>query len=342
MQESYFSENIYHVSKSFTRKGSRVPARMLLFFLLLLFGTLLISCSKDHKNPVESADGQLLVGTWNLVAIRSVSESGNVYDVSPDEIAADPLTYILRSDSTGTTIYQESESEFFWTVQGNKLITTFYGGSQEYLYTVNSTTLTLTFQEYDDESEENCTITHRFTRQSGCPSNTTIKHLEQITIEQWEEYFGEVLLTGAGALAGIEVGPPGENWDGFKITETVTSAPDGDPCGLASAVGKPAGFFCSCDGNPCAAVFTVGAKFAGTPLGVGDAEHNVFWDLHKIPSKTVSLLHYAGLSECTISCIQEYSCNGTVIGRYLITYILTRDDAFGKTRVSVNKTPLVK
>jgi hypothetical protein len=310
--------------------------------LILLFGVSLTSCNKSNPKPTAPADKQLLVGTWSLVGVRSVSEHGEVYDVPPDEVAADPLTYIFRSDGTGTQIYKGSDSEFSWSAQGDKLNVTRDWGPWEYVYSVNSSTLSLTFDVEDDESGETYINIHTFTRLPNCPTYTTLKHLDAVSIEQWQHYFGDILMTGAGAFTGIEVGPSSENWDGLNIQESVRPAPDGDPCGLASRVGKPEGFFCSCDGSPCQALFTVGAKFAGTPPGVADAEHNVFWDLHRIPSLTESLLHRLSLNDCTVSCIQEYSCSGVVIGRYLITYTLTRDDALGKTRVSVVKTPLAK
>jgi hypothetical protein len=310
--------------------------------LLLLLGISLTSCKSSRDNPVAPTDDQLLVGTWDLVAIRSVNQQGDIYEVPPEEIAADPLTYILRPDGTGTQIYQGTNSEFSWMAQGDKLITTSQGVGQQYVYSVNSTTLTLTFKVMDDESGEVFTVTHQFDRQPDCPTFTTLKRLDQVTIEQWAQYFGDVLVTGAGAFTGIEVGPSNQDWDGIKIEENVIQVPFGDPCNLAAQIGMPDGFFCSCEGNPCEAVFTVGAKFAGTPANVADAQHNVFWDLHKITSPTVSILHHVGQSNCTIQCIQEYSCSGRVIGKYLITYTLTRDDTVGKTRVSVVKTPLVK
>jgi hypothetical protein len=129
----------------------------------MFLGIALTSCDKKN-NPVDSADEQQFVGTWDLVGISSEDEQGNIYQVPPEEIEADPLTYVFRLDGSGTQFYKGILSDFTWNVQGDKFISTINGLSQEYTYSINSTTLSLTFKFIGDGPNELFTITHKFSR----------------------------------------------------------------------------------------------------------------------------------------------------------------------------------
>ena len=154
----------------FSRNKQLVSVQIPLLSFMLLLGIFWISCSENKQdNPVSSADPQMFVGTWDLVGIRSVSEQGDVYEVPPEEIEADQLTYVLRSDGSGTQIYQGGLIDFLWKIQGDKFIASSQGGPQEYVYSVNSTTLSLTFKIIDDETGGLFTVTHTFGRYEEVP-----------------------------------------------------------------------------------------------------------------------------------------------------------------------------
>lgn len=303
--------------------------------IILIFCLFNCCDDKDKDSPNKTNNIDDIIGTWDLIGITSV-HGNETYHVPQEEIDEDPLSYIYYDDGTAESYYKEKFTNFDWTADEKKLYCYSNVGVviASYTYTVNSENLDLTFPMGDH------TVTHQFKRQPNGPTSITLKHLENMTFEQWELIFGEVLMTGPGTLTGMEVGPANSDWDGIEIIEEVFQAPDGDPCDLAALVGKPDGFFCSCDGDPCAETFTVGNKYFNTPPGFADAEHNVFWDIHKINSLTSSLLHFVNLSHCTVKCIQVYSFNEKIIGKFLVTYDLTRDDESGKTVVSVNKTPI--
>jgi hypothetical protein len=203
MQKSYFSENkcsvnlasrlsinvrilqIYMRHKQehlFARNEDPTSFKLPLSILLLFFVVFLISCTENKQdNPIASADQQMFVGTWNLVGIRSVSEQGDIYDVPPEEIEADPLTYVLRSDGSGTLIYQGSLIDFIWMVQGDKFIAISQGGYQEYLYIVSSKSLTLTFKILDDETGGFFNVTHKFGRYEEIPQ-VELGNLERVPV----------------------------------------------------------------------------------------------------------------------------------------------------------------
>jgi hypothetical protein len=107
---------------------------------------------------VSSSSTGDIVGTWDLVRIVSVRDDGETYEVPSEEIQEDPLTYIFNSDHTAIQIYQGDTATFSWNLSGNKLIT----DDMTYTFTVNSTTLTLTFQVMDEG--RTYTITHYFSR----------------------------------------------------------------------------------------------------------------------------------------------------------------------------------
>jgi hypothetical protein len=107
---------------------------------------------------VSSSSTVDITGTWDLVRIVSVRDDGETYEVPSEEIQEDPLTYIFKSDHTGIQIYQGDSLPFTWNISGNKLIT----DDMTYTFTVNSTTLTLTFQVMDEG--RTYTITHYFSR----------------------------------------------------------------------------------------------------------------------------------------------------------------------------------
>jgi hypothetical protein len=108
----------------------------------------------------------LLPGTWDLVAIRSISEDGWVYDVPKREIEADPLTYVLNSNHTGVQIYQDRNIDFYWDIEGGMLIFYTYYSEQYYIYEVDSSRLRLTFEIHDEYEDQIYTITHTFERRS--------------------------------------------------------------------------------------------------------------------------------------------------------------------------------
>lgn len=187
---------------------------------------------------------------------------------------------------------------------------------------------------------ENWGQAHLYWKESappGCPAKITVDHLVHVPIEGAFTMQGQPLLTGVGAYSAMRVHPTtkpgGGTWDGFVVgPESLTAL--GDSCDLA-AFGVTT---CTCDGQPCAKTFTVGAKLAGSEPGVADGEPNVFWDAHVFTSDQASLLHQTGnAGPCTTSCRQVYTCGGKVVSEHIVRYTFDRDDANGVTHVSVQK-----
>lgn len=131
--------------------------------IIALFLSLSLSmngCGGDSNVSREGGvDNTSIVGTWDLIGITSTA-GGKTYTVPSDEIEADPLTYTFYDDNTGVQYYKGQESSLQWSTSGNIL----YTDSSSYTYSVNSTTLKLTFQVTSDDDGITYTITHTFTR----------------------------------------------------------------------------------------------------------------------------------------------------------------------------------
>jgi hypothetical protein len=119
------------------------------------------------------------------------------------------------------------------------------------------------------------------------------------------------LKMGIGIAATMQVGSVVEQWDGTKITESVTEFSNTCPRKIFKGV---------CEGS---STFTVGAS-GGTAFGKPfPSAHNTFYDFHTGTS-TISLLDQAGLKGCTAVCKQTYSCGGNVIGNFTISRVFRK------------------
>lgn len=138
-----------------------------------------------------------------------------------------------------------------------------------------------------------------------CPTKATI---ETVTNKAAD---GVKYRTGMGAVTTIKVDPDTQNSDGTNIVESF-------PKGITSNCPKEFGI------SPCngSSTFIVGASRTSPVFGALAATKNRFYDFHETRWKGGSLLHDrnpAGIDSCTISCEQNYSCGGTVIGKPTIT-----------------------
>ena len=145
---------------------------------------------------------------------------------------------------------------------------------------------------------------------TACPTKTTVDTVTNKTAD------GVKYRTGIGAVTTIKVEPDARNWDGTNIVETF-------PTGITSDCPKEFGIS-PCDGN---STFIFGASQNSHKFGALPATKNRFYDFHQTRWKGGSLLHErnpAGIDSCKISCEQNYSCGGTVIGKPTITRTFTK------------------
>jgi hypothetical protein len=138
--------------------------------------------------------------------------------------------------------------------------------------------------------------------------------------------------TGIGAIAKIKVEPDAQSWDGTSIVESF-------PTGVTSDCPKEFGI------TPCggSSTFIVGVEKTSPVFGTFPATKNRFYDVHETRWKGGSLLHDrnpGGIASCKISCEQNYSCGGAVIGKHTITRTFTKGKvgSVDVTNVSVAKT----
>ena len=140
--------------------------RFLIVMCIFFVASWLGGCSDDDDPtapPPLGTDPALLPGTWDLTGVRS-DWNGGSYTAPPAEIEADPLTYILAGDGSGTIVYQGSSSGMMWSATGSTLTFSTGSAAQSYTFGVSQTTMTLKFDVQDDELYH---ITHTFTRRSG-------------------------------------------------------------------------------------------------------------------------------------------------------------------------------
>ncbi len=122
-----------------------------------IWGSVLVPGTIDHKGVAVLVLMAEIPGTWDLTGVSSVT-GGITYITPPEEIAADPLSRVFREDGTGTEDYQGSMKAFTWSTSGGTLTLSRGGQVLDFSYAVNSTTMTLEFDQGVSR------ITHTFTR----------------------------------------------------------------------------------------------------------------------------------------------------------------------------------
>jgi hypothetical protein len=140
---------------------------------------------------------------------------------------------------------------------------------------------------------------------TACPTKTVVASVTNKAAD------GIKYRTGMGAVAKMKVEPDSQTWDGTNIVESFPSAATSD-CPKEFGI------------NPCSghSTFPVGTTQTSSVFGSLPATKNHFYDLHETRWKGGSLLHDrnpGGINSCKISCEQNYSCGGAVIGKHTIT-----------------------
>lgn len=160
---------------------------------------------------------------------------------------------------------------------------------------------------------------------AACPTKTVVEKVINKTAD------GKKYRTGMGAVAFISVQPSSQNRDGTRIVESFK--PPTSDCPKEFGI------------NPCtgSSTFIVGAKRESPIFGSLPATRNRFYDFHETRWKGGSLLHDrnpSGKDSCKVTCEQQYSCGGTVIGTHTITRTFTKGkvDSVDVTFVNVTKT----
>ncbi|HEY6763158.1 MAG TPA: hypothetical protein VI386_00165, partial [Candidatus Sulfotelmatobacter sp.] len=156
-----------------------------------------------------------------------------------------------------------------------------------------------------------------------CPSSTSVG---STTTESLAKVF-PTYKTGLGVVVGIQLSPAAPT--GLIVTETLSNGSNTCPQGFPTNV-------CTTNGNlntGSLSVGTAGVATDGTPL---TAAPNTMWDEHIVASSS-SLLGTSG-QQCSIQCSQQYSCGGTVIGSYTITYTFKTGTISGTPVTNVTAT----
>lgn len=165
----------------------------------------------------------------------------------------------------------------------------------------------------------------------SCPLRTEVESSTDMTSSGLASGY----LSGYGSLVKMRVHPDARTWNGTQITESLTNTSSNCPTGLT----QPG----PCTGN---SVFTVGAASGRSALlPVQPGLRNRFYDFHTSRSRTISFLHDStrnptGMDSCQTVCEQQYSCNGSVIGRHTITRTFRKGvhDGRNVTIINVTKT----
>jgi hypothetical protein len=128
--------------------------------------------------------------------------------------------------------------------------------------------------------------------------------------------------SGIGIVASMAVGPAAQNYYGVKVTESVSRS--GGTCNTTQPL---------CNGSSTFTVAT-GQQIWGQTF---PAVPNQFYDNHGITA-TGNLLQAFNQTSCTVVCSQSYSCGGSVIGNFTITYSLNPGTANGYAVTQVTAT----
>ncbi len=139
-----------------------------------------------------------------------------------------------------------------------------------------------------------------------CPSATSIN---SSTAESLAKVF-PTYKTGLGSYVAVQVSPVTPS--GTIVTETLSKGSSTCPQGFPNVCTTSTGATTS-----SLSIGTAGTTLDGTNL---PATPNVMWDEHAVASSS-SLL--ASGQSCSATCSQRYTCGGTVIGQYTITYGFT-------------------
>ena len=155
---------------------------------------------------------------------------------------------------------------------------------------------------------------------TSCPQKTAVDKLIGRAAANSSTY-----RTGFGAVAVMRVDPDSQNWDGTSIVESF--GPATSDCPQEFGI------------HPCSGhtTFTVGSEGHSPIFGTLAATRNRFYDYHETRWRGGSLLHDRnpqGKSSCQIECEQQYSCQGTQIGKHKIKRTFTKGKS-GSTDVTL-------
>lgn len=155
---------------------------------------------------------------------------------------------------------------------------------------------------------------------SNCGSSIAVSNSFQ---DNWttvlSQYKPPAYLSGFGIEAVMTVGPAEHNHTGATVVESVSTIVTSCPSQLN---------LCSSSGG--STTFPVGQQ-AGNDILTGTphpALPNTFYDFHEYYGPTDALTTL-GLQSCSADCNQIYTCNGTQIGHFTISYDLTKDYVTG-------------
>lgn len=327
-----------------------------------------LNVSEVIQNQVPDADGNIIPpsvheGTAKIAGIHAATEAilvaiqAGIYNVRKATcglicagctgfagvaVVANPFTVtaggtqqlsFVATDGSGNMSsllgsFSSSDTKIATVGTGSGVVTGVSAGSVSITATSNQQPLYIAYgcdkPEFFTCPKANLMASASGTVLQACPSSVALA--SSTTISLASQFPG--LKTGVGIVASMQVSPAtqpnGHSWNGTLIAESLVTATN--TCAQWGVASCSAG-----------APFTVGT--GGIAFGqVFAPTTNVFYDQHVATSSTSALSAPGAPSSCTQSCTQQYSCNGTTIGNFILVRTLTLGQIQGTPVTNVSET----
>jgi len=160
-----------------------------------------------------------------------------------------------------------------------------------------------------------------------CPLSVTV---DQITPKSLPDYDYPTWLTGVGILARMKAGPPGTDYTNAVLLETVTPTSNSCPSNIQQYTNFPT--ITLDDGSSFVIGSTASWEGSNFPSVLND-----FYDSHR-NLVNINVLGLTSVQSCVAKATQTYSCNGSTVGTFTLTYTYTKGTVNGQAVTNVSAT----
>jgi hypothetical protein len=160
-----------------------------------------------------------------------------------------------------------------------------------------------------------------------CPLSVTV---DQITPKSLPDYDYPTWLTGVGILARMKAGPAGTDYTNAVLLETVTPTSNSCPSGIQQYTNFPT--ITLDDGSSFVIGSTASWEGSNFPSVLND-----FYDSHR-NLVNINVLGLTSVQSCVAKATQTYSCNGSTVGTFTLTYTYTKGTVNGLAVTNVSAT----